>query len=103
MKKVCDYIDIDFHENLLKSTFGGLKYWGNTINLQRNIFEEKEYTSFKKANNTDLSILRILNKNLIEEFYIRYSFKVGLRDFDSDLLSGTGLSCFEHGCLGALS
>ena len=69
MKKVCDYIDIDFHENLLKSTFGGLKYWGNTINLQRNIFEEKEYTSFKKANKTDLSILRILNKNLIEEFY----------------------------------
>ena len=69
VKKICDYININFDTNLLLSTFGGFKYWGNTINLQRNRYEEKDYDSFSQANKTDLTILRTLNKGIIEEFY----------------------------------
>ena len=69
MKKVCDYIGINFDNVLLKSTFGGLKYWGNTINLQRNSYEEKNYDSFINANKTDLKVLEILNHRIFKEFY----------------------------------
>ena len=69
VKKICNYININFETNLLLSTFGGFKYWGNTINLQRNIYEERDYESYNQANKTDLTILRTLNKDIIEEFY----------------------------------
>jgi len=69
MRKISEYININFDITSLQSTFGGYKYWGNTINLQRNKFEEKDYTSYKKANKIDLSILELLNIGIIKEFY----------------------------------
>jgi len=69
MKKICEYINIEFNKSLLISTFGGYKYWGNTINLQRNNYDEKNYESFEKANKNDLDFLKILNIEILKKYY----------------------------------
>tara|TARA_X000000950_G_scaffold145880_1_gene180274 strand:- start:409 stop:1503 length:1095 start_codon:yes stop_codon:yes gene_type:complete len=69
MKKICEFINIEFNKSLLTSTFGGYKYWGNTINLQRNNYFEKNYDSFEKAKKNDLELLKILNMKILKKFY----------------------------------
>lgn len=69
MKKICEYINIEFNKSLLTSTFGGYKYWGNTINLQRSNYIEKNYKSYEKAKKNDLEFLKIINVEILKKFY----------------------------------
>ena len=40
MSRICDFIDIKFHKSLLSCSFGGYKYWGNTVTVAADKFDE---------------------------------------------------------------
>lgn len=75
LKKICNFMEIDFDLCVLKSTFGGKKFWGNTYNNPREKYVPNEIQVEKILSKKDFAILSEINKKIMEEFeYSNKSF-----------------------------
>lgn len=68
MKKLCYHLKIKYHQNLINSTFGGLKYWGNTPYREYNKFNNKIHSQESPLPRRDKIILYCINKKFFEKF-----------------------------------
>tara|TARA_E500000178_G_C17001859_1_gene746093 strand:+ start:79 stop:1164 length:1086 start_codon:yes stop_codon:yes gene_type:complete len=68
MKKICNYMEIDFDSCVLKSTFGGKKFWGNTYKNPREKYVPNKINIEKTLSKKDLIILSKINEKIMEEF-----------------------------------
>ena len=64
MKRLSEILEIDFNETMLKSTFGGKKYWSNSIEKQTNHFDKSRHTGEINLPRKDLIILDLINAEL---------------------------------------
>ena len=64
MKRLSEILEIDFNETMLKSTFGGKKYWSNSIEKQTNHFDKSRHIGEVKLPRKDLIILNLINSEL---------------------------------------
>jgi hypothetical protein len=70
MKKICKFLDISFHKNLLKPTFFGNKTFGNSYDGQKKISISKKNSGRwkKRLNKAEINILEFFLNDLIKEF-----------------------------------
>jgi hypothetical protein len=66
MIKLSEYLNVDFSDSLLKSTFGGLKYWGNNIKKISSNLDFNRLNAPSGLSRKDLLILNIINKEYCE-------------------------------------
>ena len=68
MKKICDFIKIDYNPSILKSTFGGKKFWGNNYYNPREKYVLNTTDIKETLSKKDIIILSEINKKIIKEF-----------------------------------
>ena len=68
MRKICDFTGIKFHKSLLSCSFGGYKYWGNTVTVASDKFDENRDQNSIKLSKKDIVILNIINNKILTKF-----------------------------------
>ena len=68
MIKICKYINIQYEDTLLKSTFGGYKYWGNTFDNPRDRFENSKNSAYENSSERELFFLSKINFKILKRF-----------------------------------
>ena len=66
MKNLASLLNISFNKSMLESTFGGLKYWSNSVEKQSNQFDTSRHKGEIELPKKDLIILNAINLELIE-------------------------------------
>ena len=66
MKKISKILQIEFNKTMLVSTFGGEKYWSNSVEKQTNEFDKSSHKSEISLPRNDLIILHSINSQLIK-------------------------------------
>ncbi len=65
MKKVANILNIEFNKSMLVSTFGGEKYWSNSVEKQSNEFDRNRHKDEINLPKKDLKIIYFINSQLI--------------------------------------
>ena len=68
MESICNFIDIKFHKSLLSCSFGGYRYWGNTVTVASDKFDENRDQNSIKLSKKDIIILNIINNKILNKF-----------------------------------
>tara|TARA_A100001015_G_C14925840_1_gene686314 strand:- start:112 stop:1257 length:1146 start_codon:yes stop_codon:yes gene_type:complete len=108
MQKISKLLKIDFNRMMLSSTFGGLKYWGNSVEKQTNNFDNKGFKEQVDLPKNDLKIIYFLNSQLMnilnykriklttfEKITLPISFLFPLKD-EIDFLTNTKKINFQN-------
>ena len=66
MKKVANILNIEFNKSMLVSTFGGEKYWSNSVEKQSNEFDRNRHKDEINLPKKDLKIIYFINSQLIK-------------------------------------
>ena len=66
MKNVANILNIEFNQSMLASTFGGEKYWSNSVEKQSNEFDRNRHKDEINLPKNDLKIIYSINSQLID-------------------------------------
>lgn len=67
MLDICTLLKINYHSTMSESTFGGKKYWSNSVEKQTNHFDESRHNDVIDLPRKDLIILNLINSDLIKK------------------------------------
>ena len=67
MTMICKVLKINFNLSMLKSTFGGKKYWSNSVDRQTSHFDKSRHNNKIELPRKDLIILELLNLDLMRK------------------------------------
>ena len=83
MKKVANILNIEFNQSMLVSTFGGEKYWSNSVEKQSNEFDRSRHKDEINLPKNDIKIIYFINSQLVDVMNYR---KIQLTRTDNSML-----------------